>query len=121
MKKTATALIFLILFSSVIFCVQVRLASASTSVTGIFTSDATWTPSGSPYILNGPTAVNKGVTLTIEPGVTVDINNFYLQVNGTLTAKGSGSSQIQFTNGMLRFTPASNGWNNQAATGWHRA
>ena len=88
-----------------------------TNVTGILSSNTTWTKAGSPYSLTGPTAVNVGATLTIEPGVTLNLNSFYIQVNGTLTAKGAAANIIQFTGGLLRFTPVSTGWNDQAGSG----
>ncbi len=90
---------------------------AETPVTGILTVDTTWTKAGSPYSLSGPLAVNQGVTLTIQAGTTVFLNGYYIQVNGTLTAKGTLTDQIQFSNGILRFTPVSNGWNNGAGAG----
>jgi hypothetical protein len=61
--------------------------------------------------------VNVGVTLTIEAGVVVNLNNFYIQVNGTLSARGASTDLVQFSNGTLRFTPLSNGWNDAAASG----
>src|SRR3989304_9439853 len=64
---------------------------ASTEVIGIINSDATWTKANSPYTLTGPIRVNLGVTLTIEPGATVNLNNNYIQVNGTLHARGSSA------------------------------
>ncbi len=90
---------------------------ASTDVTGIINSDATWTKANSPYTLTGPVAVNSGVTLTIEPGVTVNLNAYYIQVNGTLTARGSDSDKIYFHGGSIVFTPIGNGWNEQAGSG----
>ncbi len=95
----------------------VSAQDSGTSVIGIINTDTTWAAAGSPYTLTGPTAVNTGVTLTIQPGVMVNLNSYYLQVNGTLIAIGSAGNLIQFSNGLLRFTPASNGWNNNAGTG----
>ena len=39
----------------------------------------------------------SGVTLTIDPGVTVNLGMYILLVEGTLTAQGNASSQIVFT------------------------
>ncbi len=50
-------------------------AHASTSVNGILHSDTEWTKAGSPYILTGPVAVDSGVTLTVEAGATVELND----------------------------------------------
>src|SRR3972149_736181 len=90
---------------------------ASNDIIGIITSDTTWTKAGSPYTLKGPTAVNTGVTLTIEPGVTVNLNKYYIQVNGTLTAKGADNDKIYFNDGQVIFTSVSNGWNEQTGSG----
>jgi hypothetical protein len=89
----------------------------ATDVTGIIPANTTWTRANSPYTLIGPVAVNLGVTLTVEAGVVVNLNNFYLQVNGTLIARGVSTSIIQFSNGTLRFTPVSNGWNDNVGSG----
>ena len=61
---------------------------AFTPVSGTLTSDVTWTKANSPYNFTGTVFVASGVTLTIEPGVTVNLGNYFLHVNGTLIAKG---------------------------------
>ncbi|HSV49842.1 MAG TPA: hypothetical protein VLH35_05955 [Candidatus Acidoferrales bacterium] len=95
-----------------------QIGSASgTDIAGIITSDAIWTTADSPYTLTGALAVNTGVTLTIEPGVIVNLNDNYLQVNGTLTAKGTPTNPIQFNEGQIQFTNNSIGWNEETATG----
>ncbi len=71
-------------------------AQASSETTGIINADTTWTKTNSPYTLTGPVAVNTGVTLTIDPGVTVNLGAFYIQVNGTLVAKGTSTDKIYF-------------------------
>jgi len=63
-------LIVTVLVSSMLLIANVQ---ASTPVGGIITSDTTWTDTNSPYTLTGSVTVNPGVTLTIEPGVTVDL------------------------------------------------
>ena len=67
---------------------------ASTEVTGVLNSDTTWTQANSPYVLAGPVFVPNSVTLTIEPGVTVYLNDTYLKVNGTLVARGTPIEKI---------------------------
>ncbi len=70
---------------------------------GVFTN-TTWTLANSPYILTGSVVVFPNVTLTIEPGVVVKIeeksNNIsqqiYLEVRGKLVAKGTDSNLISF-------------------------
>ena len=82
-------------------------ADASEAVKGIISSNTTWTKANSPYTLQGPVAVDKGVTLTIEPGVTVNLNGHYIQVNGTLISRGTDSEKITFTGGTIHLTAIS--------------
>jgi RHS repeat-associated protein len=76
-------------------------AAAKTAVTSNITANTTWTTAGSPYDLNSSNIkVVSGVTLTIEPGVTVDFNageTASLFVEGTIKSLGSASSPIVFT------------------------
>lgn len=111
MSKRAATTAFL---TALMLCGPILVSSAnfakaqtSTEVIGILNSDSSWTKANSPYTLTGPVAVNTGKTLTIEPGTTINLNNYYIQINGTLTAIGSSSSLIQFNGGLLRFTPMS--------------
>jgi hypothetical protein len=93
---------------------------ASTEITGVISSDVTWSEAGSPYNITGPVLVSKGVTLTIEAGVTVSFNDYdyYIQVSGTLIARGSNTKPICFVNGSsIRFTQDSVDWNEQTNTG----
>jgi len=90
---------------------------ASTEVRGIINSDTTWTKASSPYSLTGHTAVNTGVTLTIEAGVTVNLNEYYIQVNGTLIARGTDNDKIYFNGGSIIFTSVSTSWNEQTNSG----
>ena len=43
----------------------------------------------------GNISVSQGVTLTIEAGATVNLNNYYMTVNGALVAKGTSTDKIQ--------------------------
>jgi RHS repeat-associated protein len=76
-------------------------AAANTAVTSNITANTTWTLAGSPYDIDGSTlSVAEGVTLTLEPGVTVDFNagqyaTFF--VKGTIKSLGSASSPVVFT------------------------
>ena len=74
--------------------VQVAKAEAPTPVTGIITSDTTWTKVNSPYVLTGDIRVNEGITLTIEPGVIAYLNNSHLTVDGILDARGTSTDKI---------------------------
>ncbi len=81
---------------------------AATIVGGEITTDTTWTLAGSPYILQTQNVtVRDNVTLTIEPGVTVEINaGRGLWVYGTLLAVGTPAQPITFT----RMTGATGAW-----------
>ncbi len=87
------------------------------TISGVVSSDTTWPLANSPYNLTGNVLINNGVTLTIEPGITVNLNNHYMMVNGTLTARGSNNNKIFFTGGEVIFTQYSNGWNNKTQSG----
>jgi len=95
-------------------------ANSATSVQGIIVSDITWTKENSPYILTGNMVIDNNVTLTIEPGVTVNLNKFYIRINGTLVARGSNTDNIHLnaeTSGYIEFTASSIGWNSQFGAG----
>ena len=79
----------------------VAYGSSETNVSGIISLDTTWTKANSPYSLTGPVLVNDTVTLTIEPGVTVNFNGYYIRVDGTLTARGSSTDKIHFNGGQI--------------------
>jgi hypothetical protein len=103
------------------------VGQASTEEIGILSSDTTWTKANSPYSLTGPVDVKTGVTLTIEAGVTVDFNSYYIQVDGVLSARGTDSTPIYIAGGSrttdgdpnygIIFTSSSGGWNEYTGTG----
>jgi hypothetical protein len=112
--------------------IHLGTAQTATSVSGIIFSDTTWTRANSPINITGPTAIAKGVTVTIEPGVVVHFNLNTLEVNGTLRAIGTSAEPITLDgdwqgrgpyfgssdyNGILTFTIESNGWSVQTETG----
>jgi hypothetical protein len=59
-------------------------AQNATNVSGTVASDAAWIKANSPYNLTANVLINSGATLTIEAGTTVDLNNHYIRVDGTL-------------------------------------
>lgn len=92
-------------------------AQTPTPVNGIITQNTTWTKANSPYNLIGNVFVNNGVKLTIEAGVIVNFNGYYLMVSGTLIARGTETDKIQLNLGYIIFREDSAAWNEQTASG----
>ncbi|MDD2666820.1 MAG: PKD domain-containing protein [Methanocellales archaeon] len=87
----------------------ITVSSDPTCVSGMISFDTTWTLANSPYIVVGGVLVNDGVTLTIEPGVTVKFDSgFALQIDGTLIAQGTSDNMITFTSNQT--TPVAGDW-----------
>lgn len=110
--------------------VQFGVVQAATEVSGVISSDATWTQANSPYVVTAPLLVDEGVTLTIEPGVTVYLNDTYMRVSGTLIARGTPTEQILLIcngtglgflypndNAAVQFTKESTSWNETTGAG----
>lgn len=123
-KSLLSAFLTAIMVGGLVSAIAMCLGTvqASTEVTGIISSDTTWTKTSSPYSLAGPVTIGNGATLTIEEGVTVNLNGYKIQVNGILYARGSGADNIIFTsdpagNEGIAFTSDSTSWNEQTGTG----
>ena len=118
-----TILTLSILSTTLVESYPFAFAQNGTNESGIITSDVTWTKANSPYTLVGPVAVNDGVKLTIEPGATINLADYYIQVNGTFVAKGTNADKIYFNggpkspNGAIAFTSRSTSWNQQTDSG----
>jgi hypothetical protein len=126
MKRKALALTFilLLLVSTMVGVTTVHFSTAQTGteVSSVIGSNTTWTQANSPYYLLGPTLVSSGVTLTIEAGATVNLNTYYLQVNGTLIITGTGANPVTISSsatnaGQIEFTASSTSWNEQSDSG----
>lgn len=131
MKRTSViAFLATVLICASIYIVVIPAQSTGyTIVGGVINSDTTWTLNNSPYFLTSPVLVNSSVTLTIEPGVTVYLNNTYIRVDGTLNATGTRANKISLirndTSGVLSdfdkaailFTINSTSWNETSKTG----
>jgi hypothetical protein len=73
---------------------------AQTHVSGGIYQNTTWSLSGSPYIVNSSIVVFPGKTLTIEPGVEIQINNqnnsnIYIETRGTINCVGTDAQPIK--------------------------
>jgi parallel beta-helix repeat protein len=118
-------LIWLTLLTAVLVTSLLLVANvhASTVVNGTITQDTTWTAADSPYTLTSTVYVNNAVTLTIQPGVTVDLSSYSLQVNGVLNAVGTNDNRIVFmtgsayTNSRVVFNSGSTLYNEQTGAG----
>lgn len=76
------------------------ISHSQTNVSGGIYQNATWSLSGSPYIVNGSVVVFPGATLNIEPGVEIQINNqtnsnIYIETRGTINCVGTDALPIK--------------------------
>jgi thermitase len=79
------------------------------TVSGTISANTTWHASTT-YIVTGNTLVPAGVTLTIQPGTTVMLEDGkYLQVQGQILANGTLERKITFTSNDQP-PPSGNGW-----------
>ncbi len=116
-KSFSRALSITMLFCGLVLAGTVQVSAEAPGVIVIIGSDTTWTKVASPHNITGPIIVMDGVTLTIEAGATVNLNDYYILVNGTLYAIGSNTNPIQFVDGKIEFTQYSNGWDEQTGFG----
>lgn len=81
------------------------MTQAQTIVGGGIYQNTTWTLANSPYQMNSSIVVFPGATLTIEPGVVVNVKEadimngeqpYYFEVRGTLNMVGTPSQLITF-------------------------
>lgn len=78
---------------SIPFCEEV----AALDVNADIAVDTVWTPADSPVVINkADFTVPVGVTLTIQPGITVQVKS-YIYVYGVLSAVGTSGGHISFT------------------------
>lgn len=79
------------------------VGAAQSGLIAFLNSDTVWTKANSPYTLSGPVVVSTGVTLTINSGATININGYYLYVNGTLKATGTATDNVLIYGGEITF------------------
>jgi hypothetical protein len=84
---------------------------AQTNVSGPISVNTTWLSANGPYIVEGNTLVQEGITLTIEPDVTVEFETgMALQVDGELVAIGTVDMPVVFTSAALLPEPGDWGY-----------
>ena len=73
--------------------------AVATNVGGVISADATWTTTGSPYIVISNLMVANNATLAIDPGVEVRFQpDTTLEVSlGKLVARGTQAEMVRFT------------------------
>jgi hypothetical protein len=89
-----------IVISTIVFTFFSIFTFAQTNVSGGIYQNTTWTLSGSPYVVNSSIVVFPGKTLTIEPGVEIQINNqnnsnIYIETRGTINCVGTDAQPIK--------------------------
>lgn len=128
MKKsclTVSLLTLLVLFICSVSIVNFTRAQTGTEVGGIIATNTLWTKANSPYTQTTPILISENVTLTIEPGVIVNLNSFYIRVAGTLKAEGTSTDKITFfrenpgspSGSGIQFINTSSDWNETKKTG----
>lgn len=84
---------------------------AETYVSGSISSDETWTPSGSPYIIIDSVFVSQNISLTISAGVTVRFQpgnvTLVTDSGASLYINGTADNPVQFCSNVADPTPGS--------------
>ncbi len=98
MLQTIQTRTICVVFILILFCTAGCDRVRYTRVEGHISQNTRWVNDQSPYLLeNGDVTVDPGITLTIEPGVTVYfMGNNWLLVQGRLLAQGESGRPIQF-------------------------
>ncbi len=70
---------------------------ATTIINEDITSNTTWDIGGSPYVIENSINVSEGITLTVDPGVIIKLNDASINIFGDLIANGELGNEIYFT------------------------
>jgi len=90
--------LFYFLFSFINVFAQTDIYGDKTDGIYHISTDTTWVKDSGPYIIYQGVSVEKGVTLTIEPGTIVKIEDYgHLDIFGKLSARGIENEKIYFT------------------------
>ncbi len=115
------AAVSLLLFS-LVAGLNLSIAETGTQVSGVISQDTTWTIRNNPYYFTGDATIQKGTTLTIESGVTVEFSKATTasdqygrpyEVDHTYNLKIDGSVRV---NGASFNVVAENGANGHQAS-----
>lgn len=82
-----------------VIATTLTLASAA-EISGLLSTDTTWSAVASPHVLTGGVVVGKGATLTIEPGATIHLMtgvDLVVTNGGRLLAEGTSEKRIRFS------------------------
>lgn len=86
----------LIILTAILLTINLSLIGQTTQISGTINSDTIWNSDTVQVI--GNVTIPFGLKLTIDPGVTVQFQDYYrLNVNGSLFAIGSETDSILFT------------------------
>ncbi|HBX50120.1 MAG TPA: hypothetical protein DEH02_03520 [Bacteroidales bacterium] len=111
------------LFLVLIFFGFIETVNSQTNINGVISHDTSLTLLNSPYFVTDSLVLDSGVTLVIEPGVTIQFNDStFFRVRGILKSLGTISDSITFTFdtassnqgnwGGISFKPGSRGYFN---------
>ena len=75
--------------------------SAVSEVGGVLGCNASWTTANNPYTFTENLVIEEGCTLSIDPGVVVNMDGNLLNIYGTLDAIGTEKDSIHFTNAAI--------------------
>jgi hypothetical protein len=98
LKKLTSFLLVCLTLAGLLSISTIGLGSAQTGLITFLNTDTTWSSSNT---FSGPVVVSTGVTLTITSGVTINLNGYYIYVNGTLKSIGTDSQNIFLYGGSL--------------------
>src|SRR5438552_11050984 len=93
--------------TAICFIIACFTADAQTNVSGGIYTDTTWTLANSPYIVVDTVVVFPGVTLTIQPGVTVKFaDHKRIEIRqANLISEGTITDSITYTSNNATPTP----------------
>ena len=85
-------------------------AFSQTEVSGTISENTTWKKADSPYKLTYNVYIRDGATLTIEDGVTIDLNGNPIYIGYSSTSGTLSATNVNFSNGSgLSFRDGGNG------------